>query len=297
MISCLGPAAWARPRCLEYYAVMHWRAVHICHWPKYMKAQLLHFLAIDSRDSRIIILFITSRKSGKAFCYAREHNCCNASSTIQKARPSKKKKLLCGRNFFEKSSFMGRKSAYTCDFFHYTTAKCLNLRTFLMASRTYALCIWKAFLQPSLKIKKKSYFLRIPWAIQKQNIWRWFWFWAVWSDPWVWRKATSLKARSIAPDKFLLCHSLLENIFGSFLHCFLEASRRWVGCKSASCDVARQHCGGFQCERALVKQADPWGPTKQVGIVLSFWSSFTTFLARRVNGEETNFFVLLQNSI
>ena len=95
MISCLGPAAWARPRCLEYYAVMHWRAVHICHWPKYMKAQLLHFLAIDSRDSRIIILFITSRKSGKAFCYAREHNCCNASPTIQKARPSKKKRNYC----------------------------------------------------------------------------------------------------------------------------------------------------------------------------------------------------------
>ena len=43
-----------------------------------MKAQLLHFLAIDSRDSRIIILFITSRKRGKAFCYAGKHNC-NAS--------------------------------------------------------------------------------------------------------------------------------------------------------------------------------------------------------------------------
>ena len=107
MISCLGPAAWARPRCLEYYAVMHWRAVHICHWPKYMKAQLLHFLAIDSRDSRIIILFITSRKSGKAFCYAREHNCCNASSTIQKARPSKKRNYCAEETSLRKAALWG----------------------------------------------------------------------------------------------------------------------------------------------------------------------------------------------
>ena len=133
-----------------------------------------------------------------------------------------------------------------------------------------------AYERPFFKIKKKPYFLHIPWAFQKQSIWRWFWSWAVWPDPWAWTKATSLKARSIALDKFLPCHSLLANIFGSFLHCFLEAARRWVGCKSASCDAAaRQRCGGFQCERALVKQADPWGPTKQVG-VLSFWSSFTT---------------------
>ena len=98
MISCLGPVAWARPRCLEYYAVMHWRAVHICHWPKYMKAQLLHFLAIDSRDSRIIILFITSRKRGKAFCYAGKHNCNASPKKLGQAKKKKetivRKKLL-----------------------------------------------------------------------------------------------------------------------------------------------------------------------------------------------------------